>query len=321
MINGNSSRFDVICLGLIVADQVCAPIRKIPAPGGLITTNSLELSIGGCAANTSTDLAILGISVALVGCVGDDPLGEFVINELRAKGVDCNHVHISPTQQTAATMVINVQDEDRRFIHAVGANTELTGQEVSDELLQSSQMIAVGGFGLNPQLSGQNIQQLFTRAKRFGVTTVLDVVLDDVPLCREMLRAALPVTDYFLPNLDEARLLTGQTSASEQIRTFHDWGASTVIITSGAQGAFLGTPSADILEQPAFQVQQVDGTGGGDAFLSGFLFGLFNKKSLRDCLVYGSAMGASCVQHAGATTGVFNARQLNEFVKSHCSAD
>ena len=72
-------QFDVICAGLIVADHVCAPIRKIPDPGGLITTPKLQLAIGGCAANASVDLTGLGVSVALVGAIGHDPLGEFVL--------------------------------------------------------------------------------------------------------------------------------------------------------------------------------------------------------------------------------------------------
>ena len=317
MIEGKTSRFDVVCLGLIVADQVCAPIRKIPAPGGLITSPSLQLAIGGCAANASTDLATLGLSVALVGCLGNDPLGEFVLRELQANGVNCDHVCISESQQTAATMVINVEHEDRRFIHAVGANTELTGQEVADELLSRSKVIAVGGFGLNPQLSGSNVRTLFSRAKELGVATVLDVVLDDVQLCRNMLQEALPVTDFFLPNCDEARLLTNATSPEEQITSFHDQGAETVIITAGSQGCTLGTSGQETFHLPAFEVEQIDGTGGGDAFLSGFLYGLLRQHSLRECLIYGSAMGASCVKHAGATTGVFNAEQLENFVASH----
>ncbi|MEW4487684.1 carbohydrate kinase family protein [Thalassoglobus sp. JC818] len=307
---------DVVCLGLIVADHVCAPIRKIPAPGGLITTPELRLTIGGCAANASTDMARLGLSVELVGCVGEDPFGNFVIEELCSSGVNCDHVKRLASHATAATMVINVQGEDRRFIHAVGANTQLTGNEVSTDLLTGAKALVVGGFGLNSSLSGENVRDLFSRARQSSVVTVLDVVLDDVDMCRTMLKDALPETDYFLPNSDEARLLTGTPDIQEQARILLYWGARAVVITQGAGGVVLADQTGAVTEVPAFSVNQVDGTGGGDAFVSGFVYALLNGHPPQMCLRYGAAMGASCVQHSGATTGVFNAQQLEDFISS-----
>ncbi|TWT58762.1 putative sugar kinase YdjH [Thalassoglobus neptunius] len=313
---------DVVCLGLIVADHVCAPIRKIPAPGGLITTPELRLTIGGCAANASTDMARLGLSVELVGLVGDDPFGNVVIEELRSNGVRCEHVKRLTDQATAATMVINVHGEDRRFIHAVGANTQLTGNEVSNELLSSAKALVVGGFGLNPSLSGENVRDLFSRARDSSVVTVLDVVLDDVDMCRTMLKDALPETDYFLPNSDEARLLTGTSDIQQQARILLDWGARAVVITRGASGVILADQTGAVKEVPAFSVTQVDGTGGGDAFVSGFVYALLKELPPQTCMRYGAAMGASCVQHSGATTGVFNSQELEEFIRSQkCAED
>lgn len=308
---------DVICVGLIVADHVCAPIRKIPAEGGLITTPKLELSIGGCAANVSTDLAKLGVPVSLVGCIGNDPFGRYVVDELRGNGVNCDQVTVSETSQTSATMVVNVQGQDRRFIHAVGANTELTGGEVDNSLLAGAKVVYVGGFGLNATLSGENVKELFTRARQQGLKTLLDVVLDDIDLCREMLEVALPETDIFLPNCDEARLLTGESDPLLQAEVFLNQGARAVVITSGADGALYQAAGAEPIQISSYQVEQVDGTGGGDAFVSGLIYGLLQEASPLQCLTYGSAMGASCVQHSGATTGVFNATELVDYVSQH----
>ena len=315
--NSNAQGCDVICVGLIVADHVCAPIRKIPAPGGLITTPRLDLSIGGCAANVGTDLAKLDLDVSLVGCIGNDPFGQFVRQQLEANQVCCDHVQVSATAQTSATMVVNVQGEDRRFIHAVGANTELTGKEISAELLQQAKIVYVGGFGLNPELSAENIRKMFEHAHEHNVTTMLDVVLDDVSACKEMLKTALPATDFFLPNCDESRLLTGKSDPVQQAEQFINQGAKSVVITSGADGSLLMNKSSQVIQLPSYDVQQVDGTGGGDAFVSGFVYGLLKGASPLECLTYGSAMGASCVQHSGATTGVFNAQQLEEFVTAN----
>lgn len=305
---------DVIAVGLIVADFVGAPIPVFPEAGTLATTASITPSIGGCSANTSADLAKLGVSVSLVGRVGDDFFGDFVCRSLESAGVNCQHIARSTTQQTAATLVVNVQGEDRRFIHAVGANTELTGAEVSDELLDQAKVICVGGFGLNPALSGEQVRQRFQRAREHNVVTMLDVVLDDPEECLRMAKTALPETDFFLPNSDEARLMTGIKDAHDQADYFLELGAKNVVITCGELGAILKSQDGTSIERPAFQVTQVDGTGGGDAFVAGFIYGLLKGVSLAACLKYGSAMGASCVRAAGATTGVFNAADLEAFV-------
>ena len=308
---------DVICVGLIVADHVCAPIESLPRPGGIVLTPHLTLTIGGCAANVGVDLAKLGIPVSLVGCVGDDGFGRFVREQLELSGVDCRHVTVSSTSQTATTMVVNVKGEDRRFIHVVGANTELTGQEISDELLAGAKVLYVGGFGLNPELSGTHIAERFASARRFGVMTILDVVLDDPEIGMQMVRDVLPETDLFLPNRDEATLLTGRDDPLAQAEQFLDDGAQTVVITQGEQGAVFKDQAGRTIEVPAFPCQQVDGTGGGDAFVAGYIHGLLQQSPIEKCLAYGSAMGASCVRSAGATTGVFDAEELEEFVREH----
>jgi len=313
----SSSSSEIICVGLIVADHVCSPIPNFPPPGSLQTTPHMELTIGGCAANVSADLAKLGRSVSLVGRVGDDVFGRFVVDQLGSVGVNCYDISVSESEQTATTMIVNIENEDRRFIHVVGANTELNGTEVTDAALETAKILYVGGFGLNKALSGERVSALFERARAHNVTTVLDVVLDDVPACCAMLGSALKQTDLFMPNSDEATALTNQNQMELAANEFLQAGAKTVVITRGGNGVILKSKDGTVIELPAHNVTQLDGTGGGDAFVAGYLHGLIENKSPRDCLQFGSAMGASCVQTTGATTGVFNAEQLAEFVREH----
>jgi len=307
--------YDVLCAGLIVADHVSAPIPALPAAGALVKTDRLEVTIGGCGANTAVDLARLGINVGLAGMVGDDVLGRYCLEFLRTRNVGCELVTVSPAAQTSATLIVNVRGEDRRFIHAVGANAEFQGTEVPPAALQPLQVVAVGGFGLNPALSGTNVASLFRQARSAGTTTLLDVVIGDPAPVPAMLAEALPETDVFLPNHDEARLLTGLQDPWEQAEHFRRLGARTVVITAGKDGAYAVSPQERV-HLPAFQVEQVDGTGSGDAFVAGFIFGLTQKVDLKRCLQIGAAMGASCVRAVGATTGVFNRQELEKFLRS-----
>ena len=308
------SQFDVLCAGLIVADHVCAPIERIPPAGQLAMTDRIDLTIGGCASNVAVDLSRLGLRACVAGRVGDDPLGRHVGAALEAEGADCGEVTFSTTAQTATTMVVNVRGEDRRFIHAAGANTEFTGREIGNEAIRRSRAVYVGGFGLNAALSGENVAALFRMARAAGVITVLDVVVasEDVGA---MLRPPLPLTDYFLPNQDEARHITGLEDPIEQAGRFREWGARCVVITCGGSGAVLRDESTTV-RIGAYQVHQVDPTGGGDAFVAGFLYGKLKGAPTEGCLRYAAALGASCVQARGATTGVFTAQQLEDFVRS-----
>jgi sugar/nucleoside kinase (ribokinase family) len=308
--------FDVICAGLIVADHVSAPIPALPPSGGLVMTDRLDLTIGGCGANTAVNLARLGVDVALAGRVGRDALGAFVREQMTTQGVSCELVSVSPSAQTAATLIVNVRGEDRRFIHAVGANAEFTALELPLDVVAKAGVLYVGGFGLNPALSGENVARLFRAVRAAGGETVLDVVVGDPQTVRDMLALVLPETDVFLPNLDEAAMLTGLSEPVAQARHFRSAGAATAIVTAGAQGAIVSTLAGEF-HLPAYRVEQVDGTGGGDAFVAGYIYGLLRGADLHDSLRYGAAMGASCVQSMGATTGVFDRPALEAFVAAH----
>jgi sugar/nucleoside kinase (ribokinase family) len=307
----------VLCTGLIVADHVAAPIPALPVSGGLVSTARTQLTIGGCGANVAVNLAKLGVSAELVGCVGDDVLGRFVADELQSAGVRCDRLVFSTTTQTATTLVVNVEGEDRRFIHAPGANTELTGREITDAILADCRIVYVGGIGMNPALSGENVAAMFSSARKLGVRTVLDVVVCDPSGMNEMLALVLPVTDVFLPNTDEARLVTGLTDPLDQVRHFRRQGADLVIVTGGKTGAVVQQGDRLPILSRAYEVPQIDGTGGGDAFAAGLILGLLENADIETCLRYGAAMGARCVQFPGATTGTPTREQLLEFIQQH----
>ncbi|MCH7989009.1 MAG: carbohydrate kinase family protein [Planctomycetes bacterium] len=299
----------------MVADHVCDPIDHLPDAGELVLTDRMHLTIGGCASNVAVDLAKLGHNVAVVGKVGADVFGRSLRDALEASKVDCEHIVESPTQQTSGTLVINTKGEDRRFIHAVGANAEFTGKEVTDELIENTRVLYLGGYCLMDSLSAENVAALFQKARQAGVTTVLDVVIPKPADYRLRLQPVLPWTDVFCPNDDEAKQITGFDDPLQQADEFHKAGAKTVVITCGEHGAVVVSENLRF-RTGCFNVDFVDGTGSGDAFTAGFIHGLLAGDSVRNCIKNGSALGASCVRSAGATTGVFTAEELESFVAS-----
>lgn len=309
-------KYDCLCAGIVVADFVCAPVTHVPNAGGLVMTDAISTAIGGCASNVAMDLAKIGRRAAVVGLVGTDMPGRFVRDELAAGGVDTTYLVETPQAQTSATLVINVRGEDRRFIHTFGANAAFDGQEITPVLVRQARSLYLGGFFLMPRLTAERVVEMFRCAREAHVPTVLDVVIPDPRNCREQLDKVLPWTDVFLPNVDEARQLTDLADPLEQARLFRDAGAGTVVVTCGGDGAFLAGPSGT-LRSGRFPVEFVDGTGSGDAFAAGFIAGLLDGCAPERCLEMGSALGASCVRRAGATTGVFTRSELDEFLATH----
>lgn len=305
--------YDCLAAGIVVADHVCAPVDRLPLPGELVTTSRLDLTIGGCAANVATDLAKIGLNVGIVGRVGDDIFGRFVREELAAADVDCRHLSCSSTAETSGTLIINTRGEDRRFIHSVGANAEFTGLEITPDLIRSARSLYVGGFCLIDTLTAENVADAFRIAREAGVPTLLDVVIPGPGDYLPMLEPVLPWTDIFLPNCDEGRTILGIEDPVEQSAAFRQLGASTVVVTCGNAGAIL-TCDASTFRSGTYQVEFVDGTGGGDAFAAGYIHGLLASATPQECLKYGSALGASSVRSSGATTGVFSRDELESFV-------
>jgi sugar/nucleoside kinase (ribokinase family) len=305
---------DCLCAGIIVADQVCEPIAAFPPPGGLALSPRMTFTIGGCSANVAADLAKLGLSVGLHGCVGNDLFGRALAEMMTAAGVDSRGLMTMPDRPTSGTFVINVKGEDRRFVHCVGANATFDGTQVTDADLRSTRVLAIGGYCLLEALTPERVIALFQRAKAAGVVTLLDVVLGDRSSYWDWVAPVMPWTDAFLPNDQEARRITGLERPLDQARKLREAGCRNVVITCGGAGVILDGEEG-LWRAGTYSVPIVDATGTGDAFLAGYVYGLRRGADVPRRLQYGAAMGASCVRAIGATTGVFNAVELEDYVR------
>ncbi len=311
-----STQGHVLCAGLVVADHVCPPLDHLPRAGELIAVDDLLLNIGGGAANTAADLARLGVRAELCARVGDDIFGRFATESLRDSGVDTTALAIDPTRPTSQTLIVNVRGEDRRFIHAVGANSSFTAADLDSALERSPRVLQIGYFLILPRLDAHELAERFARARERGTLTLLDVATPGPGRYLEPLKVVLPHTDVFVPNSDEAQLILGVSDPVQQARMFHEMGARRVIITRGEHGVVSFSDKLRV-KVGAYQVPFVDGSGGGDAFNAGYILGLLENRSELDCLTLASAVGASCVRAVGTTAGVFTRDLANEFTHRH----
>ncbi|HVU86523.1 MAG TPA: PfkB family carbohydrate kinase [Pirellulales bacterium] len=310
---------DCLSVGILVADHGCAPIDHAPAAGELVLTEGLSLSIGGCAANAAIDLARVGVGVGVVGAVGQDVFGQFIVETLEAGGVETDSVRRPAGVGTSGTLIVNVRGQDRRFVHTMGANARFTAGDIPLERVRAAKVLYVGGYLLMPALAAEELAEVFRQARRWGVTTVLDIVLPGPGDHWAQLAPVLGETDLFLPNTDEAAAITGLKDPRAQAARFRDAGAGTVVITCGGDGTVL-VSKTDRLHAGVYPVSYVGGTGAGDAFDAGYIAGLLAGCDPRGCLAWASALGASCVRSISATESVFTRGELETFLAEHALA-
>ena len=307
----------VLSAGILVVDHLSSPIARLPRAGELILCDRLPLAIGGCAANVAIDLARVGVGVGVAGCVGRDPFGQFLIDRLTEGGIDTSAVRMLEEAATSGTLIINVVGEDRRFIHAAGANAVMQASDIPLERVKEAKLFYVGGYLLMPALEGTNgLAVLFREARAAGATTVLDVVVPGPGEHWSKLEPLLAETDVFLPNEDEAAIITGLTDPLDQAQRFRDAGAGTVVITRGERGTLLVNDKLRI-RAGTYPTNFVGGTGAGDAFDAGYIAGLLAGEDPIGCLKWGAALGASCVRSISATESVFTRDESVAFMRQH----
>jgi sugar/nucleoside kinase (ribokinase family) len=306
----------VLCAGLVVADHVCPPLDHLPRPGELIAVDDLVLNIGGGAANTAVDLARLAVPAAICARVGDDIFGRFATETLQNCRVDTSSLLIDHSLPTSQTLIVNVRGEDRRFIHAVGANAGFVASDLDAALQRHPRVLHIGYFLILPHLDAQQLAERFAQARRHDTITLLDVATPGPGRYLDPLKVVLPHTDIFVPNADEAELILGVSDPVKQALMFHDMGARRVIVTRGELGVVSVSDSLRV-KLGAYSVPFVDGSGGGDAFNAGYILGLLENREELDCLKLASAVGASCVRAIGTTAGVFTRGEADDFTRRH----
>lgn len=307
---------DIACVGILVADLLGRPVDALPPKGKLSLVESMSLQIGGCAANTAVDLARLGIKTSILGKVGSDGLGDFVVQTLEREGLDTRGVARSTDVGTSSTMVLVSSDGERSFIHYIGANALYTAEDVDWTVARDARILHVAGALVMPGMDGRPMEQVLKHAKSEFMITSLDTVWDATNSWMSKLQYCLPYTDYFLPSIGEAQEISGQTEPKDVAKALRDAGVKTVGLKLGEMGCYVQDANSELFV-PGFKVNAIDGTGTGDAWDAGFLCGVLNRWDLERTARFANAVGALCAQGLGAVCGVKSLAETEEFVRKN----
>jgi sugar/nucleoside kinase (ribokinase family) len=169
-----------------------------------------------------------------------------------------------------------------------------------------------------PAIDPSQIAAILHDARRGGAKVVLDVVLPhanpNVAELRSALEPVLVETDVFVPNEDEAAVITGSAELRSQADFLLGMGASEVIVTRGAEGSYYRSASEEWFEPPVV-VEYVDGSGAGDAFSAGLVFGMVESLTTKRAVKLASAYGASACRGIGCTGSLMSRQEMAELLK------
>lgn len=299
----HSKTLDVLCLGIFVADTLAKPIERMPAWRQLALIDHVELQTGGCANNTAIGLARLGLRAGAMGKVGQDGFGDFILRNLEKEGVDTRGMRRDDQANTSFTFVMIAPNGERCFFHYIGANGTLCLEDIDFSLIQETRILHVAGSLVMPRFDGPPTAQVLQQAREMGVVTVLDTVWNASLDAYQVIKPCLPHLDYFLPSFEEAQLIAKREAPADVAAFFLDHGVGTVGLKMGAEGCYLRTGDQE-LHIPAWQVDVVDTTGAGDAWVAGLLAGLVLGWDLERAGRFANAVGALCVTAIGTTAGL-----------------
>lgn len=292
----------VAAVGVHVLDTHVLGIESIPegSDGQLVET--IRMSPAGTAGGTAVVLSRLGATVRSYGAVGADPVGDTLLALLAREGVRITGLVRKDGHQTSASVLPVRPNGDRPAWHCIGANGAFTLDDLPPDLLEGVTHLHLGG----PEfLGGDAAGELLARARAAGVTTSLDILAPGDPDMLAWIAAALPHTDFLLPNDEQVLGFTGAATLAEGAATLVGHGVGCVAVTQGAKGALVAT-GTEVTEVPAYPVEVVDTTGCGDAFSAGFLRGLSLGRSPVDAARLGCATAAQVAQGVGTDAGAYD---------------
>lgn len=310
---------EVVCLGIMVADIIAKPVVSLPPKGTLGTVDQIELHIGGCACNTGIGLAKLGVKTGVIGKVGKDGFGDFLISEMKKEGLDVRGVIQSSAASTSATVVIVDEKGERTFIHYYGADGKIKLEDINIGLIKNCQILHIAGTFLMPGFDGKPTANILKKAKEEGKITSLDTAYDAQGKWLSVIEPCLKHIDIFLPSLGEAKKISGEEKPDLIIDFFLKYGIKTIALKMGEKGCLVANTKERIKVLP-YKVKPVETTGAGDAFVAGFLKGILKGWSLKETAEFANACGAVSTLSMGATTSIKNTEHILEFMKEHKNA-
>ncbi|MEV4170927.1 PfkB family carbohydrate kinase [Nonomuraea sp. NPDC049709] len=286
----------LLIIGDVVTDVVA--LHGSPVMSGTDTAADIVLRPGGSGANTAAWAACLGAEVHLLAKLGYDS-SEWHTTELVKTGVH-PHVTVDPTHPTAVVIAMVDKSGERSMLTNRGAGSLISEADWDPSLLTGVARLHLSGYVLFAEPGLRLARRAMADAAAAGVTISIDPASTG-PLrefgVERFTRETAP-TGLIIPNLDEALLLSGATTA-ERAAVVLSERYGTAVVKLGADGALAAVDGAVVATAQGVSTEVVDSTGAGDAFAAGYLAATLRGYGVQAGLEAGCRAGAECVAQVG----------------------
>ncbi|MCD6452949.1 MAG: carbohydrate kinase family protein [Dehalococcoidales bacterium] len=319
------NNLEVVGLGALNIDHLYQ-VEHILSDGETVTSQTQSFP-GGSAANTIYGLAKLGISTGFSGMVGDDDDGRMLIKDLQQVGVDTNQVRITPNAKTGSVLCLS--DRLKRCLYVTsGANSWLTSDDLDLGYINQATMLHISSFVDDKQFSllrslidklNPSIRLSFTPGELYA---------------KKGLRALAPIlhrTDILFINHQELHQLTGRDTIAGAESCLKQ-GSKLVVVTLGGDTRL---KIANQVVTTTYYIKDVnhhyvarsipqpiiplDTTGAGDAFATGFLYGIIKGKGIKECGRLGDTVAQLSIRQLGARPGLPTLSSLAQYYQQRFS--
>ncbi|SIS57321.1 sugar kinase [Alicyclobacillus vulcanalis] len=303
---------------------VCVPER----PGKLSRVRRFHTGCAGAELNTAIGLARLGVPVAYLAKVGDDPFGEQIRRTLREEGVADELISASHRTQTGIYFKQWSSFDGRTevFYYRSGSPMALEGfpTDPAEEALRAGDIAWVHGTGITwmiGEAARRASDVLVEAANQAGAAVSFDInvrlKLAPEDAWRELLEHMAPKATWLFLGDSEADLLLGTSRGEEVLSAVQALGfrGRGVIVKRGGEGAEWLSDDG-VLQVPAWSVSNVvDTVGAGDGFNAGFIAGQMKGWSVPESLRLGALVGACAVTAEGDYDGYPTWREAMSYLE------
>ncbi|WP_322974133.1 sugar kinase [Larsenimonas rhizosphaerae] len=311
---------DVIAFGETMAMMVAE------TEGSLASVMRFHKRIAGADSNVAIGLARLGLDVSWVSRVGQDSLGQFIIDALAAEGIDVSRVQVDPRYPTGFQFKSRRDDggdPEVEYFRRGSAASHMAPNDLPDDLIASARHLHCTGI---PPALGASVHDLTRHAmatmRARGGSISFDPNLrpglwPDTDTMRRAINALAFDADWVLPGLAEGEILTGETTAEGIAAFYLEQGVKEVVIKLGPEGAWYQS-ATEAFMVPGVRVDRViDTVGAGDGFATGYISARLDGESPRACLQRANQIGALAVQTRGDMEGLPTRTELERALAAH----
>ena len=308
-------RYDYTAMGFFTYDCLGWPYTVTPPGGGTVFLDEITLAVSGAAGTAAIAAAKMGLKTLAVTGIGEDIMGDWVMQRLDHFGIDTWGVQRKPGWKTSSSIVTTRADGSRPALHMKGATGNFYVTEDMIPRVVDCKVFHAGGIGLMDAMDQGQTAVVMKAAKAAGAETTVDVFAGS-PKDLPAVERVLPYTDYFMPSIEEAQALCGLTDRGDTAKFFLDRGVKACVLTLGGDGCYYHDRGGVKFQIPAFDIQVKCTCGCGDAFDAGYAVALVHGFDPETAVRFAQATSALNATGLGSQAGVIDFEHTLDFMKT-----